>query len=364
MKTAPARASAAATVGREPFGTMPDGTAIERFTLSGAGDLEVSVINYGGIITSLRVPDRNGDVDDVVLGHDTLDGYLTSSPYFGAIVGRYGNRIAHGRFTLDGIVHQLETNDGAHHLHGGPRGLDQAVWTAEPFRADGRVGVTFSCTSPDGDQGYPGTLSAQATYTLTDRDDLVLDYVATCDRATPVNLTQHSYWNLAGSAAPPIVDHELTINAANYTPVDASLIPTGAIAPVLGTPFDFRTALPIGARIGDDDEQLRYGRGYDHNLVLSPAPAGALRHAVRLADPVSGRVLDMHTTEPGVQFYSGNFLDGTIRGKGGTVYAHRSGLCLEAQHFPDSPNRSNFPSTILRPGAEYRSRTVFAFSAH
>lgn len=363
MKTAPAHDPGVATVRREPFGRMPDGTPIEQFTLSGAGDIELRTITYGGIITSLRVPDRHGGMDDIVLGHDTLDGYLNQSPYFGAIIGRYANRIARGRFTLDGVPHQLTTNDGPHHLHGGKNGLDRVVWSAEPVH-DGRAGVAFSYISPDGDQGYPGTLSARVTYTLTDRDELVLEYVATTDQPTPVNLTQHSYWNLAGATAPPVLDHALTIDAAHYTPADASLIPTGAIAPVADTPFDFRSPLPIGARIAEDDEQLRHGRGYDHNFVLSRAPAGALRHAARLTEATSGRVLDMHTTEPGVQFYSGNCLDGSIRGKGGNVYRHRSGICLESQHFPDSPNHSNFPSTVLRQGVEYRSRTVFAFSTH
>jgi aldose 1-epimerase len=318
-------------------------------------------MTFGGVIVSLRVPDREGRLDDIVLGYDSIEGYIDESPYFGAIIGRYGNRIGRGRFTLDGVTHQLATNDGAHHLHGGPRGLDKVVWSAEPFSENGGSGVTFAYTSPHGDQGYPGTLSARVSYTLTGADELVLDYVATTDRATPVNLTQHSYWNLAGSDAPPVLAHELTIRADHYTPVDETLIPSGAIAPVAGTPFDFRNPATIESRIGADNEQLRHGQGYDHNFVLRSAASGALRHAARLAEPTSGRVLDLHTTEPGLQFYSGNFLDGSIRGKGDRVYRHRSGICLEAQHFPDSPNQPHFPSTILRPGSEYRSRSVFAF---
>lgn len=358
------RVQATAPVARAPFGTTRDGQAVEVFTLTNSEGFELRAMTFGGVILSLRVPDRHGVMADVILGHDTLDGYLDRSPCFGAILGRYANRIAHGRFTIDGVEHQLTTNDGPHHLHGGRSGLDRVVWSAEPFRGNHRVGITLTYRSPDGDQGYPGSLVARVSYTLTDRNELVLDYTATTDRATPVNLTQHCCWNLAGSNERTVLDHELTINAAHYTPVDDSLIPTGAIEPVLGTPFDFRTALPVRLRITDDHEQLRNARGYDHNFVLSPAPDGALRHAVRLCDPVSGRVMDMHTTEPGIHFYSGNHLDGTVRGKQGKVYTHRSGLHLEAQHFPDSPNHPSFPSTILRPGAEYHAQTVFAFSLH
>ena len=355
-------AGARQRVARAPFGTAPDGRIVECFTLANARGCEARIITYGAIVLSLRVPDRDGALDDVVLGHDDLEGYRTDSPYFGAVVGRYGNRIAHGRFTLDGRTYQLATNDGPNHLHGGVRGFDTAVWTpAIEERADGAA-LVLRHRSPDGDEGYPGTLDAEVSYALTDRDELVVDYRATTDRPTHVNLAQHSYFNLAGAGRRDVLAHELTIHADSFVPVDATLIPTGALAPVAGTPFDFRTPRAIGARIGDDDEQLRNGRGYDHTLVLRRTGAG-LVHAARLADPQSGRTLDVHTTEPGVQLYSGNFLDGGIRGKGGRIYAQRSALCLETQHFPDSPNRPAFPSTVLRPGKEYRSRTVFAFGA-
>jgi len=346
-------------VTRAPFGHLPDGRPVELFTLTNAHGVEVQVMTYGGIITAIRTPDRAGHLGDVVLGHDSLAGYLKSSPYFGAIVGRYANRIAHGQFTLDGRTYRLATNNGPNSLHGGVRGFDKVVWSGEPFQSDSGVGVTLRYTSKDGEEGFPGTLVTRVTYTLTPRDELVVDYEATSDKATPVNLSQHTYWNL-GAAGDAILDHVLLLNAAAFTPVDSTLIPTGDVAPVAGTPFDFRAATPIGARIAQANTQLRFGGGYDHNWVLDRQGPGLL-HAARLVEPTSGRTLDISTTEPGVQFYSGNFLDGTITGKGGRVYTHRSGLCLETQHFPDSPNHPNFPSTVLRPGATYRSRTVFAF---
>jgi len=333
-----------------------------QFTLTNAHGIEVQVITYGGIITSIRTPDRFGHLDDIVLGFDSPAGYLKDSPYFGAIVGRYANRIANGQFTLDGTTYRLAQNNGPNSLHGGVRGFDKVVWTGEPFQTDSGVGVTLRYTSRDGEEGFPGTLVTRVTYTLTPRDELVVDYEATSDKATPVNLSQHTYWNLHGTAGGEILDHLLTLDAAAFTPVDSTLIPTGEIAPVAGTPFDFRAATRIGARTGQDNAQLRFGRGYDHNWVLDRASGSGLVHAARLVDPSSGRTLDVSTTEPGVQFYSGNFLDGTVKGKGGRVYAHRTGLCLETQHFPDSPNHANFPSTILRPGATYRARTVFRFS--
>lgn len=354
--------SGRASVTRALFGATRDGAVVDVFTLTNANGLEMRAMTYGGIILSLRVPDRDGRLDDIVLGYDDLEGYLTDSPYFGAIVGRYGNRIANGRFTLDGETHQLETNDGPNHLHGGPKGFDKVVWDAEPLENDDGVGVIFTHTSPAGDQGYPGNLAVRVTYTLTDRDELVVDYFATTDRATPVNLTQHTYFNLAGGGRRDVLEHELTINAHHFTPVGATLIPTGVIVPVEGTPFDFRTSTPIGARIDEDDEQLRNGGGYDHNFVLD-RQRPRLVHAARVTEPTTGRVLDVYTTEPGLQFYSGNFLDGSITGKSGRAYRHRYGFCLETQHFPDSPNQPDFPSTILRPGGEYRSRTVFAFGS-
>jgi aldose 1-epimerase len=349
-----------ATISRAPFGNMPDGSAVEVFTLTNAHGVEVRAINYGGIIVSLRVPDRNGRLDDVVLGYDSLEGYLRTTPYFGAIIGRYGNRIAGGRFVLDGVTYRLAANNGPNSLHGGIKGFDKVIWEANPFRGDSGVGVTFSYSSADGEEGYPGRLRVQVKYTLTGRDELIVDYDATTEKATPVNLTQHSYFNLAGDGRRDILDHELWINADGFTPVDSTLIPTGEIRPVTGTPFDFRTPTAIGARIAQDDPQLKAGGGYDHNFVLRREGAG-LGHAARVVEPTTGRTLDIYTTEPGLQFYSGNFLDGSITGKAGHVYQHRFGFCLETQHYPDSPNRQQFPSTILRPGDEYRSRTVFAF---
>jgi aldose 1-epimerase len=352
---------AAASVTRAPFGRLPDGRVVELFTLTNAHGVEVRAMTYGGIITVIRTPDRNGKLDDIVLGFDSLGGYLGDSPYFGAIVGRYANRIAHGQFTLDRVTYRLARNNGPNSLHGGLRGFDKVLWVGEPFSGDS-VGVRFRYTSRDGEEGYPGGVAVRVTYTLTSRDELVVDYEASTDKATPINLSQHTYWNLHGAGRGNILDHVLTLDASAFTPIDSTLIPTGDISSVQGTPFDFRAAAPIGARIEQSNAQLRYGRGYDHNWVLYRAGQTGLAHAARLADPTSGRALDISTTEPGIQFYSGNFLDGTITGKGRQVYGHRTGLCLETQHFPDSPNRSNFPSTILRPGDTYRSRTVFAFS--
>jgi aldose 1-epimerase len=353
-------ASQEPTVTVAPFGTTPDGKAVEVYTLSNARGMQVRAITYGAIIQALRVPDRKGRMGDVVLGYDSLPGYIAESPYFGAVVGRYANRIARGRFTLEGRTYRLATNNGPNHLHGGLKGYDKVVWRARSFqRADG-AGVRFEYTSPDGEEGYPGTVQVSVEYVLTPENTLLVDYHATTDRATPLNPSQHSYFNLAGEGSGDILKHVLTIEADRYTPVDSTLIPTGELASVAGTPFDFRKPTAIGARIGEADPQLRYGKGYDHNFVLSRTGAG-LFHAVHLLDPSSGRTLDISTTEPGLQFYSGNFLDGTITGKGGHVYRHRTAVVLETQHFPDSPNQPRFPSTILRPGEEYRSRTVFAF---
>jgi aldose 1-epimerase len=345
---------------------MADGRGVELFTLRNANGIELEVTNYGGIITSLRTPDRNGAMGDIVLGFETIEPYVAGTPYFGAIIGRYGNRIGDGRFTLEGETHQLTMNDGPNHLHGGAKGFDKVVWEAEPFEDEVGRGVVFRYTSPAGEEGYPGTLQATVTYTLTDADELIVDYLGTADAATPVNLTQHSYFNLAapgsgaGSGGTDILGHELTINASTYTPVNETLIPTGEIASVEGTPFDFRQATAIGARIEADHPQLAAGGGYDHNWVLDRT-GGGLELAARVVEPTSGRTLEIRTTEPGIQFYSGNFLDGTITGKDGVTYVHRSGFCLETQHYPDSPNKPSFPSTILRPGEEYRSRTVFSF---
>jgi aldose 1-epimerase len=329
------------------------------YTLKNANGMELRVLNYGGIILSLKVPDRAGRSGDVVLGYDSLADYERSSPYFGAIIGRYGNRIARGRFTLDGKSYTLATNNGPNHLHGGVRGFDKVVWDVAPFERGDTVGLVFRYTSPDGEEGYPGTLQAMVTYTLTDRNELIFDYHATTDRATPVNLTQHSYFNLAGDGRGDILGHVVTLNADRFTPVDATLIPTGEIKSVDGTPFDFRMPTAIGARIAHDDAQLRFGRGYDHNFVLNK---GSDTLAARVYEPSSGRVMEISTTEPGLQFYSGNFLDGTLHGKQGVVYRHRYGFAMETQHYPDSPNKPAFPSTILRPGEQYRSRTTYRFS--
>jgi aldose 1-epimerase len=345
------------------FGEMPapDGRTVELFTLR-AGGLELRAIAYGGTIVSLRAPDRDGILDDIVLGHDSLRGYLEHSPYFGAIVGRYANRIAHGRFTLDGVDHQLARNDGEQHLHGGIRGFDKVVWGATAGASGAGAGVSFTHVSPDGDEGYPGTLEAVVTYTLTTHGELEIDYVARSDRPTVVNLTQHSYFHLGAGRTASILDHELTVYADELVPVNAGLIPTGEIATVQGTPFDFRSPTRIGERIAEPHEQLRLAGGYDHCYVLRRAGRErSLVHAARVAESLSGRTLDVYTTEPGMQLYSGNFLDGSIRGKESRIYGHRSGFCLETQHYPDSPNQPAFPSVVLRPGEEYRSRTVYSF---
>ena len=331
------------------------------YTLANTHGVEVRVATYGGIIASLLAPDRDGRIADVVLGCDWVDGYVRGTPYFGAIVGRYANRIANARFTLDGATYQLAANNGPNHLHGGIVGFDKAIWRADPFGTADAVGVTLRHTSPDGDEGYPGTLNVRVTYTLTEQSELAVDYHATTDTATPINLTQHSYFNLAGAGSGDVLGHELQIAADAITPVDETLIPTGEIRPVLGGPFDFRTPRAIGAHIDDDEEQLRLGHGYDHNFVLrAGGGGGVLVHAARVVEPASGRTLDVHTTEPGMQLYTANFLDG-VRGKEGMTYGRRGALCLETQHYPDSPNRPAFPSCIVRPGDEYRSRTVFTF---
>jgi aldose 1-epimerase len=351
---------ASAAVTRTPFATMPDGTAVDLFTLTNAAGTRIRAISYGGIILSIEVPDRDGRPADIVLGYDSLDGYLEKPEYFGSIIGRYANRIARGRFVLDGTEYRLATNDGPNHLHGGIRGFDKVVWQAEPVESARGAGVVFTRTSPDGEEGYPGTVSVRVTYTLTDRNELHVEYEATTDKPTPINLTQHSYFNLAGEGSGDILGHRLTLHASRYTPVDATLIPTGEIAPVEGTPFDFRTPAAIGQRIDEPHEQLRRGRGYDHNYAIDRQGDGLVQ-AARVVEPRSGRTLEVSTTEPGIQFYSGNFLDGTVVGKSGHVYGHRTGFCLETQHFPDSPNQPAFPSTILRPGERYRSHTVYAF---
>ncbi len=347
---------------RRNFGTMPDRTAVTMYVVRNINGLEIRAINYGAIITSLLVRDRRGQLADVVNGHINLSGYINRSRFFGAVVGRYGNRIAKGRFPLDGREYALAVNNGPNHLHGGVKGFDKVVWQFDSaVSKPGTGSIGFKRVSPDGEEGYPGNLSVRVLYTLTAANELIVDYTATTDKPTPINLTQHSYFNLGGHAAEEITGHVLTINADRYTPVDATQIPTGEIADVAGTPFDFRAPTRIGARIDDDNEQLKIGGGYDHNYVLNRTGPGLVL-AARVEDPPSGRVLEVRTTEPGLQFYSGNKLDGTITGKANVVYGRRSGFCLETQHFPDSPNHPEFPSTILRPGQTFSSRTVYAFS--
>jgi aldose 1-epimerase len=340
-----------------------DGRPITVYTLTNSHGVEVRAMNYGGIILSIRVPDRKGQLADVVLGHETLEGYIPNPPYIGAIVGRYANRIANGTFTLDGKTYTLAKNDGPNTLHGGTtRTFDKVVWDGEALKS--KTGVAFTYLSKDGEEGFPGNLKVKVTYTLTDSSELIIDYEATTDKATPINLSQHSYFNLGGEGTSDILNHQIMINADRFTPVDKNLIPTGELRPVKGTPLDFTTSTKIGARIDDNYEQLVLGHGYDHNFVINRKSGDkGLVLAARVYEPTSGRILEVSTTQPGVQFYTGNFLDGSITGKQGHVYKRRYGFCLETQHFPDSPNHPDFPTTILKPGEAFREKTVFKFSA-
>lgn len=347
-------------VQKQPFGTQ-DGRPISLYTLTNSHGLEIRAMNYGGIILSMRVPDRKGQLADIVLGHDTLDGYIPNLPYLGAIIGRYANRIANGTFTLDGKTYTLPKNNGSNTLHGGvKRTFDKVVWDDEAL-GNGQNGVVFTYLSKDGEEGFPGNLKIKVTYTLTDENELVVDYEATTDKATPINVTQHSYFDLAGEGTGNILNHELMLNADRFTPVNSNLIPTGELRPVKGTPLDFTTSTKIGARIDDPYDQLVLAKGYDHNFVINRKGDGLVL-AARVYDPTSGRVLEVSTTQPGIQFYTGNFLDGTVTGKQGHVYKKRYAFCLETQHFPDSVNHPEFPSTILRPGETFHSKTVFKFS--
>ena len=347
---------------KNAWGTLPDGTPVGLYTLKNSHGITASVSDYGALLTSLVVPDRDGTMRDVVLGYDTLEGYLGDFAHLGAVVGRFGNRIAKGRFSLDGVEYTLAVNNGPNHLHGGIRGFDRVPWQANPCETDDGPAVELTYRSVDGEEGYPGNLDAKVTYTLREDDALAVRYEATTDRATPINLTQHSYFNLAGQGDGDVLDHVLMIDADAITPVDETFIPTGQLHPVEGTPFDFRRPTPIGLRVDDEtDEQIRLASGYDHNFVLNKKQPGALALAARVTEPTTGRVMEVSTTEPGVQLYIGGCLGG-IHGKGGKTYQPRYAFCLETQHFPDSPNQPSFPSAILRPGEKYDTRTIFRFS--
>lgn len=345
----------APTAEKIAWGTTPDGQTVDLYTLRNQKGAEAKIMTYGGVLVSLKVPDSKGAMGDVVVGLDNFKDYLTPPPYFGALIGRYGNRIGHAQFKLDGVLYKLPKNDGDNTLHGGARGFDKRLWTATPLSPQS---LQLKYRSADGEEGFPGNLDATVTYTLTDANELRLDYSATTDKDTVVNLTNHSYFNLAGEG--DILSHEVMIDADRFTPIDKGLIPTGQLKDVKGTPFDFRTPTAIGARIEQKDPQLIFGKGYDHNWVLNRKGDG-LELAARVTDRKSGRVMEVLTTQPGLQFYTGNFLDGTFKGKG-RVYTHRSAFCMETQHFPDSPNKPSFPTTELKPGEQYKSTTVFRFS--
>ncbi|AHM61102.1 Aldose 1-epimerase [Flammeovirgaceae bacterium 311] len=360
QQAADTTAQTTSSVSRSDFGTMEDGTTVDLYTLTNEKGTELKITNYGGVITSLKVIDKNGNMDDVVLGFEDLKGYLQQGvPYFGAIVGRYGNRIANAQFVLDGQTYKLAANDGPNHLHGGTRGFDKVLWQGEPIEGD-EPGVRLKYLSKDGEEGYPGNLDVTVTYTLTNDDAVKIDYSATTDKATVVNLTNHAYFNLSGNLGEKILDHEVMINADRFVPVNKTLIPTGELKPVEGTPFDFTEPTVVGERIDANDQQITYGKGYDHCWVLN-GTAGEMSLAASVHHPGSGRYMEVHTTEPGIQFYTGNFLDGSLSGKGNT-YGHRTGFCLETEHYPDSPNQKDFPSVTLRPGETYQTQTTYTFS--
>jgi aldose 1-epimerase len=349
-------------VKKQSYGNMPDGTPVDRYRLTNSNGMEASLITYGGALESLTAPDRKGAFADVVLGMETLDGYRAQTAWFGALIGRYGNRIGGAQFALEGKTYQLPKNDGPNTLHGGSHGFGKQVWQAREVTSTEGPAVEFTYVSKDGEEGFPGTLTTTVVYTLTNKNELKIDYTATTDKATVVNLTNHAYFNLKGAGVGDILDHEVTIEASRFTPVDATLIPTGELRAVKDTPFDFTKRAAIGARIGSDDQQIQVGHGYDHNWVLDKTGAG-LTKAAEVFEPASGRVMQVWTTEPAMQFYTGNFLDGKLAGKGGKVYAHRGGFCMETQHYPDSPNHPAFPSTEVKPGATYHTTTVYSFSA-
>jgi aldose 1-epimerase len=350
-----------AQVTKESFGTV-DGQGVDLYTLKNRNGMEAKITNYGGIVTSLKVPDKNRKFDDVVLGFNDLDSYLKGHPYFGAAIGRYGNRIAKGRFTLNGVEYKLAVNNGENHLHGGIKGFDKVVWTAAEEKSQAGPAIRMTYLSKDGEEGYPGNLSVTMVYTLTNKNELRIDYIATTDKDTVLNLTHHSYFNLDGEGNGDILNHRLMLNAGRFTPTDAGSIPTGELRSVTGTPFDFSKPTALGVRINQDEEQLKLGNGYDHNFVVN-GRVGTLRQAARVSAPISGRVMEVWTTEPGVQLYTGNFLDGTLTGKSGKIYQRRYGFCLETQHYPDSPNKPNFPTTTLKKGIPFHSTTIYRFSA-
>ena len=361
LVTVAAVAHAQGNITKETFGKTADGQNVDLYTIRNARGFEAKITNYGGIVVSLKVPDRNRKFADVVLGFNDFDSYLKNDPYLGAIIGRYGNRIAKGRFTLNGAEYKLAVNNGENHLHGGIKGFDKVVWTGVARSTKGGPEIVLTYLSKDGDEGYPGNLKVTVVYRLTN-NDLRIDYTATTDKDTVTNLTHHSYFNLAGEGNGDILNHLVTINANRFIPTDAGSIPTGELRSVAGTPFDFLKATAIGARINDDEEQLKLGRGYDHTFVINGNP-GRLRLAATAYEQTSGRVMQVWTTEPGVQFYTGNFLDGTLTGKSGKIYPRRSGFCLETQHYPDSPNQPSFPTTTLKKGATYKSTTIYRFSS-
>ena len=353
--------AAAQSVTKQSYGKTAAGENVNLYTLRNSKGVEAKITNYGGIVVSLKVPDRNGKFDDVVLGFNDLDSYLTKNdPYMGALIGRYGNRIAKGRFTLNGVEYKLAVNNGENHLHGGIKGFDKVVWTGREMKTPAGPAVVLTYLSKDGEEGYPGNLNVRVVYTLTNNNELKIDYSATSDKDTVTNLTHHSYFNLAGEGNGDILNHTVTINANRFVPTDAGSIPTGELKSVAGTPFDFLKPMAIGAHIDQDDEQLKFGNGYDHTWVIN---GRGMRLAATAYESTSGRVMQVWTTEPGMQFYTGNFLNGTLTGKSGKVYARRTGFCFETQHYPDSPNQPKFPTTTLKKGATYKSTTIYRFSS-
>jgi aldose 1-epimerase len=347
---------------KSSFGKTPEGEPVELYTLTNKNGVEAAISAYGGAVVSLKVPDRTGKLGDIVLGYDSVEGYVTDKSYLGAIIGRYGNRIGHAQFSLEGKTYTLAKNNGENSLHGGVKGFNRVVWAAKEVPSKGGQALELTYLSKDGEEGFPGNLQVRVVYTLTDSNELKIEYFATTDKKTVVNLTNHSYFNLAGPGSGDILGHQVMIEADKFTPVDSGLIPTGELRDVAGTPFDFRKATAIGARIDANDEQIKLGGGYDHNFVLRRKIGAPISLAARVTESTTGRVLEVWTTEPGVQFYTGNFLDGTAHGKGGIAYAKRSAFCLETQHFPDSPNQPKFPSVVLNPGERYHTTTIYKFT--